>query len=62
MKVLSKGIIKNYNVIINRNNVYDQSVDSDIKWFKEIRKLTTEEDGDHVLGCFLDHNCIKKHY
>ena len=62
MKVLSKGIIKNYKVVINRNNFYDQSVDSDIKWFKEIRKLTTEEDRDHVLGCFLDHNCIKKHY
>ena len=60
--VLSNGIIKNYNVIINGNNFYDQSIDSDIKWFEEIIKLTTEEDEDHVLGCFLDYNYIKKHY
>ena len=27
----SKGVIKNYNVIINRANVYDRPVDSNIK-------------------------------
>ena len=32
---LPKGIIKNYNVIINGQNVYDQAVDSDIKRYKE---------------------------
>ena len=32
---LPKGIIKNYNVIINGQNVYDQAVDSDIKRCKE---------------------------
>ena len=38
---LPKGIIKNYNVIINGKNLYDQAIDSDIKRYKEIRKLTT---------------------
>ena len=28
---LLKGIIKNYNVIINGQKFYDQSIDSDIK-------------------------------
>ena len=28
---LPKGIIKNYNVIINGKNSYDQAIDSDIK-------------------------------
>ena len=37
---LPKGIIKNYNVIINRKSFYDQAVDSDIKQYEEIRKLT----------------------
>ena len=32
---LPKGIIKNYNVIINGQKVYDQAVDSDIKRYKE---------------------------
>ena len=34
---LPKGIIKNYNIIINRKNFYDQPVDSDIKRCEEIR-------------------------
>ena len=36
---LPKGIVKNYNVIINGKNLYDQPIDSDIKRYKEIRKL-----------------------
>ena len=28
---LPKGIIKNYNIIINGKNFYEQSIDSDIK-------------------------------
>ena len=34
-----KGIIKNYNSIINRKSFYDQPIYSDIKRYKEIRKL-----------------------
>ena len=37
---LPKGIIKNYNVIINRENFFDQRIDSEIKKYEEIRKLT----------------------
>ena len=39
---LPKGIINNYNVIFNGRNFYYQPIDSDIKRYKEIRKLTTE--------------------
>ena len=38
---LPKGIIDNYNVIINGKSFFDQAIDSDIKRYKEIRKLTT---------------------
>ena len=38
---LPKGILKNYNVIINEKNFYDQPIDSDLKRYEEIRKLTT---------------------
>ena len=38
---LPKGITDNYNNIINSKNFYDQAIDSDIKPYKEIRKLTT---------------------
>ena len=51
---LPKGIINNYNVIINGKKIYDQSVDSDIKRYEEIRKLTTGQDEDYTTGCLLD--------
>ena len=38
---LPKGIIDNYNVIINGKYFYDQPIDSDILQYEEIRKLTT---------------------
>ena len=34
---LPKGIIKNYNVINNGKKNYDQSIDSDIKRYEEIK-------------------------
>ena len=51
---LSKVIIWNYNVIINGRNLYDQSVDSDIKRYGEIRKSTTGRDEGCTNGCLLD--------
>ena len=36
---ISKGIIKNYNFIINKKSFYDQPIYSDIKRYKKIRKL-----------------------
>ena len=36
-------LFKTYNVIINGKNFYDQPIDTDIKLYEEIRKLTTGE-------------------
>ena len=38
---LSKGTFKNYNFMIKGKNFYDQATDSDIKLYKETRKLST---------------------
>ena len=46
----------------NRKNFYYQAIDSDIKWYKEIRKLTTGQGEDYTIGCLLDYNYIKNHY
>ena len=59
---LPKGIAKNYHVIINRKKLYYQLVDSNIKRYKEIRKLTIGQDKDYITGCLLDYKCIKNHY
>ena len=59
---LPKDIIKNYNVIINGKNFFDQPIDSDIKRYEEITKLTTEQSKDYTTGCLLDYDYIKNHY
>ena len=59
---LPKGIIKNYNVIINGKSFCDQSIDSDAKRCKKIRKLTTGQGEDCPTGCLLDYDYIKSHY
>ena len=59
---LPKGIIKNYNVIINGKNFYDQAIDSDVKWYKEIRKLTIGKGEDYTTGYLLDYDYIKNRY
>ena len=43
-------------------NFYDEQIDSDIKRFEEIRKLTTGQCEDYTTGCLLDYDSIKGHY
>ena len=43
------------NVIPNGKNVYDQPINSDMKRYEEIRKLTTGQDEDYTTGCLLDY-------
>ena len=38
---LPKGTINNYNFIIDEKKNYDQPIDSDVKQYKELRKLRT---------------------
>ena len=59
---LTKDIIKNYNLIINEKNFYDQAIDSDIKRYEEIRKLKTGKSNDYTTGCLLDYYHIKNHW
>ena len=52
---LPKGIIWNYNIITNGKNFNYQPINSDIKWFEEINKLTTGQREDYTTGCLLDY-------
>ena len=58
---LPTDIIENFNAINNEKNFYDQTIYSDIKQFKEIRKLTTGQDEDYIIGCFLDYKYMKNY-
>ena len=59
---MPKGIIKSYNTIINGKYFYGQVIDSDIKQYEEIRKLTTGQAEDYPGGCLLNYDYIKNHY
>ena len=56
------NIIDNYNVTINGKNFCDQPIDSDIKRYEEIRKLSTGQSEDYTTGCLLDYDHIKNNY
>ena len=58
---LPKGIIDNYSVIINGKNFHDQPIDSDIKQYEEIRKLTAGQGEYYTTGCLLDLDYIKNY-
>ena len=53
---LPKGIIENYNSIINGKNFYKDAIDSGMKKYKEIRKLRTEQHEDYTNGCLLGYD------
>ena len=59
---LLKGIIKNYNVTVNRKNFYVQPINSDIKRYEKIRKLTTGHGKGYTTRCYFDYEYIKNHY
>ena len=49
-------------MIINGKKFCDQAIDSEIKRYEEIRKLTTGQGEDYTTGYLLDNNYIKNHY
>ena len=49
-------------MITNGKNYYDQAIDSEIKGYEEIRKLTTGKGEDYTSGYLLDYDYFKKCY
>ena len=49
-------------MIINGKIFYDEAINSEIKLYEEIKKLTTAQGEDYTSGCFLDYDFIKNHY
>ena len=59
---LPRGEIKNYNVLIDGRNFYDQSINDLIKQYDEIRKVSTGYGDDYTTGCLLDYAYFKDNY
>ena len=52
---LPKREIKNYNVLIDGRNFYDQSINDLIKQYDEVRKVSTGQGDDNTTDCLLDY-------
>ena len=47
--------IKNYNVMIDGRNFFDQPMKSDLKMYDNIRQIATGQGDDYTTGCLLDY-------
>ena len=54
--------IKDYNVMSNGRNFFDQPIKSDLKRYDNIRKIGTGQGDDCTTGCLLDYPYFKKYY
>ena len=57
---LPKVEIKDYSVMIDGRNFFDQSINSMNKTYENIRKSATIQGDDYTTGCLLDYTYIKK--
>ena len=54
--------IKDYNVMIDGRNFFDQPIKNDLKTYDNIRKIVTGQGDDYTTGCLLDNPYFKKCY
>ena len=59
---LPKLEIKDYNVMINGQNLFDQPVKNDFRSYDNIRKIATVPRDDYATGCLRNYSYFKKHY
>ena len=48
--------------MIDDKNHFDQSINSNLKTYENIRKIATGKGDDCTTGCLLDHSYFKDHY
>ena len=59
---LPKVEIKDYNVMIDGRNFFDQPINSMTKTYENIRKIAIGQGDDYTTGCLLDYPYFKDHY
>ena len=59
---LPKVEIKNYNVIVDKQNAFYQPVKSDLRTCDNIQTNATGQGDDYATGCLLNYPCFKKYY
>ena len=59
---LPRAEIKDYNVLIDGRNLYDQNVNSSTVRYNELLKMTTGRSEDYSTGCLLDYDYYIKDF
>ena len=54
--------IKDYNVMIDGKNFFDQLVKNDKVTYENIRKIAIGQGDEYPTGCLLDYTYLKKYY
>ena len=54
--------MKNYNVMVDGKNFFDQPVRNDLITYDSMQKIVTDQGDDYTTGCLLDYNYFKKFY
>ena len=54
--------IKEYNVMIDGRNYFDQPINNDFKTYENIRKIATGQEDDYTTTCLLDYPYFKESY
>ena len=54
--------IKDYNVLIDGRNFYDQNISEDLKEYEELRKVMTGRGEDYSTGSLFDYDYWKNNY
>ena len=55
-------LVTDYDVTIDRQNLFDQVVKNNLRTYDINRKIGTGQGGDYTIGCFLDYDYIKYNY
>ena len=59
---LPKVEIKDYNIMMDGRNFFDQPINIINKTYENIRKIATGKGDDYKTGCLLDYPYFKDHY
>ena len=54
--------IKDYNVLIDGKNFFDQPIKNNKVTYENIRKIATGQGDDYTTGCLLDYPYFKENY
>ena len=54
--------IKDYNIMINGENVFDQPIKNNKVTYENIRKIATDQGDDYTTGCLLDYSYFADTY